>query len=357
MCSKAFGRTPAAALAGAGFAGLAALALLACGKQGDPQPPIRPVPATTQDLAVAQQGPRLLFSLSYPNTTAAGTALAGGLTAVELWEVSRPAAEGKAPPLDPRQFAAAAAEKLRLTGSDLAATVTGGRIVFDLPAEGTGQTARTFAVKTAGAAGDASAYSNLVSLVPVEVLPAPVRMSVTPRSDGILVEWTAVPGALGYNVYRRDAEVRAHGRSLHSAGAQDLSFLDSGARFGKSYIYAVTALSQLQPVVESAITTEREVRYQDRFAPSPPRDLVVLAEPGRVRLVWRSSEADDLAGYVVYRRGPAGGFVRLNAEPLTAAELTDTDVVSGEIYTYRVAALDRTGNESDPTPEARASVP
>jgi hypothetical protein len=334
-----------------------AVALVACGKQGDPQPPIRAVPATTQDLAVAQQGARLLFSLSYPNATAAGTALSGGLSAVELWEASRPAADGKAPPLDPRQFTAAAARRLRLAGPDLSAAVTGGRIVFDLPAEGAGETARTFAVKTTGAAGDDSTFSNLVSLVPVAVLAAPARVAVTPRSDGILVEWTAVPGALGYNVYRRDAEVRAHGRSLHSAGAQDLSFLDAGARFGKSYIYAVTALSQLAPVVESAITTEREVRYQDRFAPSPPRDLVALAEPGRVRLVWRSSEAEDLAGYVVYRRGPAGGFVRLNAEPVSAAELTDTDVVTGETYTYRVAALDRAGNESDPTPEARASVP
>jgi len=334
-----------------------ALSLAACGKQGDPQPPIRAVPATTQDLAVAQQGARLLFALSYPNATAAGTALSGGLSAVELWEVSRPAAEGKAPPLDPRQFAALAARRLRLAGADLSAAVAGGRIVFDLSVEGAGETARTFAVKTAGAAGDASAYSNLVSLVPAEVLSAPARVAVTPRSDGILVEWTPVPGAQGYNVYRRDAEERTHGRSLHSAGAQDLSFLDSSARFGKGYIYAVTALSQLAPIVESAITTEREVRYQDRFAPSPPRDLVALTEPGRVRLVWRSSEAEDLAGYVVYRRGPEGGFVRLNAEPVSAAELTDTDVVAGQTYTYRVAALDRAGNESDPAPEARAAVP
>jgi hypothetical protein len=350
MSSKAFGRRTAA------LAGLA-LALFGCGKQGDPQPPIRAVPATTQDLTVGQQGERLLFAFAYPNTTAAGTALSGGLTAVELWEAARPAPEGKAPPLDARQFAAAAEQRLRLAGPDLAAAIEGGRIVFDLATTTAGDTARTFAVKSTGATADVSALSNLVTLVPSQVLDAPERVGVTARSDGILVEWTAVPGALGYNVYRRDAQIRQHGRPVHSAGAQDRSFLDTGARFGKSYIYAVTALSQLAPTVESAVTTEREVRYQDRFAPDPPRELVTLAETGRVRLVWRSSESEDLAGYVVYRRGPVGGFVRLNAELATAAELTDTDVASGETYTYRVAAVDRTGNESDPTPEARATVP
>lgn len=350
MCSNHLTRR-AAALA------VLALAFAGCGKQGDPQPPIRAVPATTQDLTVGQQGERLLFALSYPNTTAAGTALSGGLSAIELWETARPAVDGKAAPLDPRQFAAAAERRLLLTGPDLAAAVEGGRIVIDLATATAGDTSRTFAVKSTGSSGDASAFSNLVSLVPSKVLTAPERVGVTARSDGILVEWTAVPGALGYNVYRRDAEVRKHGRPVHSAGAQDLSFLDAGARFGKSYIYAVTALSQLVPTVESAITTEREVRYQDRFAPNPARDLVALAEAGRVRLVWRSSESEDLAGYIVYRRGPSGGFVRLNAEPATAAELTDTGVTSGETYTYRVAAVDRAGNESDPTPEVRATVP
>jgi fibronectin type 3 domain-containing protein len=173
------------------------------------------------------------------------------------------------------------------------------------------------------------------------------------------VEWTAVEGATaGYGVYRRDAQERAHGRPIHVAGPQDRSWLDTTARFGQSYIYTVTALAQQEPVVESGITSEREVRYQDRFPPPAPAELVALAEAGRVRLVWQASEADDLAGYLVYRRaGESGDWERLTAEPLEAAELIDTSVTGGQSYSYRVTAIDQAGNESAAGGEVRAEVP
>jgi fibronectin type 3 domain-containing protein len=120
----------------------------------------------------------------------------------------------------------------------------------------------------------------------------------------------------------------------------------------------VTALAQQEPVVESGITSEREVRYQDRFPPPAPADLVALAEAGRVRLVWQASEADDLAGYLVYRRaGESGDWERLSAGPLEAAELIDTSVTAGRSYFYRVTAIDQAGNESAAGGEVRAVVP
>ena len=336
--------------------------MIACGKQGPPAPPLRAVPAPTSDLAVVQQGPRLLLSFSYPQVTPAGTALEG-ISAVEVLEVSRPASEGKAPPLDSRQFEAAAKLAQRLEGADLTAATDGDRINVLLPlpeaAVGTAPPAQYFAVRTFGKNGDRSDLSNVASLVPKAPPAAPERVIVTARGDGILVEWTGVEGATaGYNIYRRSSRERAHGRPIHVAGPQERSWLDTTARFGESYIYTVTALSQQEPVVESAITSEHEVRYQDRFPPPPPADLVVLAEPGRVRLVWRSSEADDLAGYVVYRReGDAGEFTRLTTQPLEAAEFMDTSVQSGRSYSYRVTAVDQAGNESDPGGEVRTAVP
>ncbi len=59
--------------------------------------------------------------------------------------------------------------------------------------------------------------------------------------------------------------------------------------FGQSYIYSVTAIASPDPLVESAVASEQEVRYQDRFAPPPPLELVALAEGGRVRLIWRGT--------------------------------------------------------------------
>jgi fibronectin type 3 domain-containing protein len=118
----------------------------------------------------------------------------------------------------------------------------------------------------------------------------------------------------------------------------------------------VTAIVQANPIIESAITSEHEVRYTDRFAPAVPGDLVALTEPGRVRLVWRASEAADFAGYHVYRREGDGEFRRITEQPLPTPEYVDTGLAS-RTYGYRVTAVDQTGNESAPSPEVRAAVP
>ena len=363
------------------FRTLAALAVLllplGCGKQGPPQPPLRAVPATTQDLAVVQQGPRLLLSFGYPQVTPAGTALEG-ITAVEIYQAMRPSADGKASPMDPRQFNAAAKLLQRLEGADLAAATEGQRISVLLPlpeapaAPATptappdtappappAPPAQYFAVRTFGKEGDQSDFSNVAAVVPKAPPAAPERVAVTARADGVLVEWSPVEAATaGYNIYRRGAQERAYGRPVHTAGAQERSWLDNTARFGQSYIYTVTALAGPDPTVESGIASDHEVRYQDRFPPPPPSELVALAETGRVRLVWQASEAEDIAGYVVYRRvGEGGTFERITAQPVQSAEHVDTIVRSGQAYTYRVTAVDQAGNESAPGSEVRAAVP
>src|SRR4051812_39125353 len=99
--------------------GLLLAAALGCGKQGPPLPPLRTVPAATQDLHVRQQGTRALFELTYPKTTAGGVAL-DGVTAVEVWEAVQPAPrEGKPQPLDLRVFSSTAKQVFKVADADL----------------------------------------------------------------------------------------------------------------------------------------------------------------------------------------------------------------------------------------------
>jgi hypothetical protein len=373
-----------------------AAAAIGCGKQGPPLPPLRNVPAPTKDLAIVQQGPRLLVSFTYPTVTPAGTALAG-VSAVEIWSASRPAPDGKAAPVDARSFATLAKPLQRITGADLTASTSGSRIDILLPlppltAPATGAApaapptpatppapptgtppagaapttppgptplATYFAVRTYGRNGEQSDFSNVVPVVPQAPPAPPQQVTITPRGDGIQVEWAPVAGTVaGYNVYRRGAQERSNGKPVHTGGAAEKSWLDNTAKFGQSYIYSVTALSQLQPPLESAIASEHEIKYVDRFAPPPPMELVALAEAARVRLVWRASEAEDVIGYIVYRRdGDTGKFERVTAKPVESTEYLDTAVGSGKGYTYRVTAVDSAGNESGPGNEVRAAVP
>lgn len=348
------------------FARLAAVGvclgvLAGCGKQGNPQPPLRAVPATTKDLKARQQGPRILLDFTYPKTTAVGTTLAG-LSGIEVYESLQPAPrEGAPPPLEARLFTASAQLRQTLAAGDVGASTYGDRLIIALPLPDPLEDparARYYGVRTVGVDGDRSELSNLTALVPRKPPEAPDDVSAMARADGVLIEWTPVPGVLGYGIYRRGAQERAYGAPLQLLpGADQRSWLDTTARFGQSYIYAVTAVIQANPIIESAITSEHEVRYTDRFAPAVPGDLVALTEPGRVRLVWRASEAADFAGYHVYRREEGGEFRRVTEQPLPTPEYVDTGVAAGQTYGYRVTAVDQAGNESAPSSEVRAAVP
>src|SRR5215212_578661 len=51
------------------------LLLLACGKRGDPHPPIPLIPQATSDLVVTQRASKTILSWSYPSLTTAGKSL------------------------------------------------------------------------------------------------------------------------------------------------------------------------------------------------------------------------------------------------------------------------------------------
>ncbi len=344
-----------------------AAALQGCGKQGNPMPPLRVVPARTADLKVRQQDRRLLLDFSFPQTTPTGLAL-GGITAVEVWEAVQPAPrEGVKPAaIDARIFQAASTLKMTIGTKDLPEATFGSRILIPLPlptppaSPSAAPQMLVYAVRTIGPlpGEETSEFSNQVAIVPGTPPSAPERLSVTARPDGVLVEWSGTDGATGYNVYRRGAVDRTLGQPIHTSGAEERSWVDNGAQMGQSYIYGVTAVAGQEPLVESGVASEQEVRFQDRFPPPPPLELVALAEGGRVRLVWRAAEAEDLAGYLIYRRGSQGDFERLTSQPLEqATEYMDTTVSPGETYSYRVTSVDKIGNESGPGAEVRASVP
>lgn len=377
-----------------------ALFLVACGKKGDPEPPIRMVPAGTDQLSVVQRGGELLLELPYPQTTAAGTPLPR-VSEVVVWQLLWPAPAGAAgaPEVDERRFLVAATPARAVAEDELPEVVRGNRIALSLPvpkppeAAALARPAVTLAVKTAGPGGEESAFSNRVSFLLIEPPEPPTGLQAEGLPAGIRLRWShevgvdeteepteteepdepepaeaaeepeAVeapqePAFAGFNVYRRKATERAYGPPLRGVGPRFRSFTDEGALFGERYIYAVTAVASRRPVVvESRLAEEVEVDYRDLYPPPVPRGLVALAQEGRVRLVWEASRAPDLAGYRVYRRSPDTQELRpLTEEPIAATEYQDRDVVSGATYTYRVTAVDQAGNESEASEAAVAVI-
>ena len=127
--------------------------------------------------------------------------------------------------------------------------------------------------------------------------------------------------------------------------------------YGRRYIYALTAIGTRAPLSESALSAEREIDYQDRFAPLPPAELSALGSVGEVRLVWPASPDADVAGYVIERADPDADFHRVNAEPVAGLEFTDRGLASGFTFRYRVAAIDKSGNLGPPCEPVATRVP
>lgn len=332
--------------------GLAALLATACGKKGDPMPPLRTFPAKTTDLEVRQQGRTILLEMTYPATTVSGLAL-GGIDAVELLMLAKPAtAEGELPEVEPREIEVGARTLLTLSGAELNAAVTGDRVQFRVPlAEEMPEepVANVFAVRTRKGE-EISPLSNPAAIVPREPPPPPGNLQLTPRPNSIEISWEideAAAGEIeGFHLFRREAQMRGYGEPIKQVAGDQLKYFDRDARYGRSYIYTVRSLASLEPLIESAEAGEIEIGYEDRFAPPLPENFVALAERGSVRLRWDPSADDDVAGYHLYRREPGRDFHRITEDPVTGTEYFDTGLTSGFSYSYRIQVVDGAGNES-----------
>ncbi|HEX4952271.1 MAG TPA: fibronectin type III domain-containing protein [Thermoanaerobaculia bacterium] len=355
MSSKDSSLRPRAAL----LACFVLLAALACGKKGEPLPPLRYTPVAASDLAVRQRGDQLVVRVSYPQLTTAGQALPG-LQAVEVLQLLRPATAAGAPaPIDARQFVLGARKIAEIGGPELTTAAQGPHLEMVLsvadPAGVRSQHA-SYGVRFVAKGGDVSELSNLVTLPPHPSTPGvPTGLKAEGTPTGVLLTWTtATSGPVA--VYRRGAAERSFGLPIASVEAGATTWVDQSARLGERYVYAVTGLAAESPLVESALVRTVEAFYRDQFPPPPPVGLVALSEGDRARLVWEPVAAADLAGYHVYRRVvPGGAEDRLTAAPTTETSFQIEDLGKGRSFTFRVTALDASGNES--TSSGEVTVP
>ncbi|MCL1808755.1 MAG: leucine-rich repeat protein [Clostridiales bacterium] len=97
----------------------------------------------------------------------------------------------------------------------------------------------------------------------------------------------------------------------------------------------------------------KEVSYTvDKEAPVA-LDPVAIYEPGsdHVTVSWESDQASDLIGYRIYRKTAAGGYALVGSQAMSIGKLnyafTDYSIaLAREQYTYRIDAMDNSGNVS-----------
>ncbi len=213
-------------------------------------------------------------------------------------------------------------------------------------------TSHTYRVSAYDVAGNESAQAGPVTgttqALPDTVAPSvPGNLAVsTSTSTSISLNWSASTdtggsGLAGYRIYR-------DGGATPLTSTTSTSFTDSGLTASTSHAYRVSAYdvagnesAQVGPVTG---TTQAQ---QDAVAPSIPLFLSVTSTTSTsITLRWNPSTdtgGSGVAGYRIYRNGAATLYATVSG-----ATFTDSGLVTGTSFSYRVTAYDGAGNESPP---------
>ena len=370
---------------------------LSCGKKGDPQPPLPRGPRAISDLAVEQEGDDAVLTFAFPDRLLTGAPLTD-LQSIEVYRVIKPSPSltqpkrAGAPPASsgssvgavhlPGEAARREATNARLAEqafyqeakrvavlslAAIAESTRGASVVYRDPlsalvSQGAGSEPLAYAVIAVRRNGERSPVSNIVTLTPAVAPGPPVLLRAIPEEGRVCLEWLAPetdvlgqPARIGgYRVYRRSLSEDEYGQPLNPRPVTGTAFVDASAPYGVPLVYTVRAVVEGNPKVEGLPAEELPVLFADVFPPPAPSHLNALSEGNLVRLIWDPVDAPDLAGYLVFRSEEGGAPERLTKDPVADPFYTDETVKQGKRYRYRVRSVDRTGNQSAPSPEAAA---
>ncbi|WP_062318478.1 PA14 domain-containing protein [Demequina maris] len=322
----------------------------------------------------------------------AGTALAGASIASEcLTELDRTLAWGESPAegVPSERYSARFARTIdveagmyefSLVHDDGVRLLVDGEVVFDAFSPSNGSVTKTVAVPLAAGEHDLEVeyFQERYSAKLIVDWENPDAVDTTPPSaptgantviggDSITVQWTPSDSTdvVGYNVYRGTetgvtAETGQQLTLLLVSGVGATSFEDLTPMLDTLYYYVVTAVDESGN--ESDVSNEATGIIEtvvDTDPPAAPEGLAAGVGDAEVVLTWDAVDAEDLAGYRVYRSLETGahtGDVVVSGDALlTDPTYTDLDVDNNTTYFYQVVAVDHAGNESDPSNEAVAT--
>ena len=183
------------------------------------------------------------------------------------------------------------------------------------------------------------------------------QLYVTVKSNGVLLRWSRVKNALGYNVYKG---VSYQGKyfKLNKTPLKKEYFFDNKYSPAKAAYYFVTALNLKG---ESPPSNIQMAFSRDITPPKRVINLKAKVKPGVVKLSWRRNKERDLAGYRVY--------ISMNMDKkewsLVNKKLIKTNyfthkrakTLSRFPYYYRVSAVDTSLNESIPSKIIKVKLP
>ena len=297
--------------------GICLLLPAACGRVGDPQPPLVRIPEAVSDFAVVQTGYDLRFSWTNPLRN-----------------------------LDQSTSTDVVSARIRSGEQIVAVTDPGEAGAFQdlfIPARSLLGVERQYVIEFETDQGRVSGASNPVTWTVVDVPGSGSRPSAVVDQGAVRLEWGPPVEqealAAAYRVYR--SGILRTGTPLVTPEFEDRDF-EPGAR----YSYIVVPVRAVEgSFVEGDAYPELMVVAEDRTAPETPSGVRILPNPGFVFIQWDPVTATDLERYRVYRRaGPAAIFEAVDDGEHSVTVFSDSTPPAGAEYV--VSAVDDSGNES-----------
>ncbi len=295
----------------ASFAAL--LVLAACGKVGDPRPPIIRITTQVDNLSVSQSGYQAFLTWTNPAKYIDGNAA----TDTGVVHVFRNGAEiGSVPATAAGQQQSFSVDVAKDLGREL-----------------------TFTIQHVLSRGSKpSPVSNETRIRPVDVPGRPGEIVPTVDQEKITLVWAPPERnrelVQSYLVQRSD---RATPVPVQTPG-----FVDSDFEVGKTYSYTVTALRG-NPQIPGDGSVMQDVVAIDKTRPATPVGLEIEAfGETTVFLSWQQNSEADLKGYTVYRSDRPDAPIAVG----NTNGHTDREYVPGKGISYQVVAEDASGNVS-----------
>ncbi len=154
--------------------------------------------------------------------------------------------------------------------------------------------------------------------------------------DGVTITWEKVANATGYNVYKAtksSSGTWSAWSKIKSLNSGTLTYTDTYVESGKSYRYAVSALSDNE---ETTYSSNREIIY----LAEPVIETKEVVSTG-IKFTW--GQVSGVEGYIVYKLVD-GEYQQIAVQASTNTMYIDKKAVNGQTYYYAVASMDRIGN-------------
>ncbi|MBI4267505.1 MAG: fibronectin type III domain-containing protein [Chloroflexi bacterium] len=195
-----------------------------------------------------------------------------------------------------------------------------------------------------------------VSVAQPPATPSGLSAEAVVTGGAITVSWTANTESdlAGYNLYRSTDDVSYTLAATVVAPAT--TYTVTGLTDGQLYYFQIAAFNSAG--YESTISASVAEAPRDKTAPAMPTGLTVQpASTGNSLVVsWTANTESDLAGYNVYYSTDNISYLFETTISSGTTSYTDTGLTDGQIYYYKVSAIDGVPNESART-AAKSSVP